>query len=120
AGTANRFSFRGSGTRNFTLNWTNAATTLDGVMKQTADTAVTGSTVVTLGDARINLLQRTLGQNFNETFDPDGASTTLVPALDKPSPSRAVRTYNLDAGKYWNGETVYVDASGNACDIVPG
>ena len=89
-------------------------------MRQTADTAVTGSTVVTLGDSRINLLRRGLGQNFNETFDPDGASTTLVPALDKPSPSRPVRTYNLDAGKYWNGETVYVDAAGNACDIVPG
>jgi hypothetical protein len=120
AGTANRFSFRGSGTRNFTINWTNAATTLDGVMNQTADTAVTGATVVTIGEARINLLRRTSGQNFNETFDPDGASTTLTPALDKPSPSRGIRTYNLDAGKYWNGETVYVDSSGNACDIVPG
>jgi hypothetical protein len=31
-----------------------------------------------------------------------------------------VSTYNLDAQKFWNGETVYVDASGNACDIVPG
>ena len=119
-GTANRFTFGSSGTRNFTLNWTAAATTLDGVMNQTANTTVTGSTPVTLGEPRINLLRRTAGQNFNETFDPDGASTTLVPTLDKPSPTRGVRTYNLDAGKYWNGETVYVDASGNACDIVPG
>jgi hypothetical protein len=120
AGTTNRFSFRGSGARNYTINWTNAATTLDGVMNQTADTAVTGSSIATISEPRINLLKRTVGQNFNETFDPDGASTTLTPVLDKPSPSRAVRTYNLDAGKYWNGETVFVDSSGNACDIVPG
>ena len=120
SGTANRFSFRSNGVRNFTVNWTNAATTLDGVMNQTADAAVTGTNISTTSDPRINLLRRTAGQNFNETVDPDGASTTLVPALDKPSPSRPVRTYNMDAGKYWNGETVFVDASGNACDIVPG
>ena len=119
-GTANRFSFRSNGVKSFTINWTNAATTLDGVMNQTTDTAVTGTNVATLGEARINLLRRTAGQNFNEAFDPDGASTTLTPALDNPSPSRAVRTYNMDAGKFWNGETVFVDASGNACDIVPG
>jgi hypothetical protein len=120
AGTANRFSFRGSGARDFTINWTAAATTLDGVMNQTANTTVTGTAVATLGESRISLLRRTSGQNFNETFDPDGASTTLAPTLDNPSPSRNVRTYNLDAGKFWNGETVFVDASGNACDIVPG
>ncbi len=120
AGTANRFSFRSNGVKAFTINWTSAASTIDGVMKQTADTAVTGTTVATLGDSRINLLRRTAGQNFNETFDPDGTSTTLAPALDNPSPSRGVRTYNLDAGKFWNGETVFVDSSGNACDIVPG
>jgi hypothetical protein len=118
-GTNNRFSFSSNGVRDFTLNWTNAATTLAGVMRQTADTVVTGSSIATLSDSRINLLRRNSGQNFNETFDPDGASTTLTP-LDKPSPSRPVRTYNLDAGKYWNGETVYVDSGGNACDIVPG
>ena len=86
----------------------------------TTDRTVTGTPRGPRGDARINLLARTTGQNFNETYDPDGASTTLVPALDKPSPTRAVTTYNLDARKYWNGETVYVDSSGNACDIVPG
>jgi hypothetical protein len=120
AGTANRFSFRGSGVRTFTLQWSAAATTLAGPMNQSGNTSVTGTNTWTSADPRINLLRRTAGQVFNETFDPDGASTTLTPALDKPSPSRPVVTYNLDAGKYWNGETVYVDSSGNACDITVG
>ena len=69
---------------------------------------------------RINLLARTTGNTLTETFDPDGPSTVLVPVLDHPSPERVVTTYNLDSQKFWNGETVFVDASGNACDIVPG
>ena len=121
SGTGNRFSFRGSGTSDFTLQFAAAATTIDGVLNQTTDQTVVGSSTYTQGnDPRINLLRRTAGQVFNETFDPDGASTTLVPALDKPSPKRPVVTYNIDAGKFWNGETVFVDASGDACDIVNG
>jgi hypothetical protein len=121
-GTANRFSFRSNGVKNFTLNWSNAASTIRGVLKAgTTDVAVTGSNVSTLGsDARINLLQRTATQTFAETVDPDGASTTLTPTLDKPSPTRPITTYNMDAGKYWNGETVFVDSSGNSCDIALG
>jgi hypothetical protein len=119
-GTANRFSFAGSGT-NFTLQWGNAATTLQGVLNLagTGNQNVSGTWTQST-DPRINLLARTTGNSWNETYDPDGPSTTLVPALDKPSPTRPVTTYNLDAQKYWNGETVYVDDGGNACDIVPG
>ena len=121
-GTANRFSFRSSGARNFTLQWNNAASTIRGVLNAgTTAASVTGTAVWTQGsDARINLLRRTAGQTFAENYDPDGASTTVTPVLDKPSPVRNTTTYNLDAHKYWNGETVYVDAGGNACDIVPG
>ncbi len=119
-GTANRFTFQGTGTT-FTLQWANATTTLDGVLNLTANQTVTGTGLsATANDPRINLLARTSGNSITETYDPDGASTTIVPTLDKPSPTRSVKTYNLNAQKYWNGETVYVDASGNACDIVPG
>ena len=88
--TANRFTFRGTGT-NFTLQWGSAATTLDGVLNLTADQSVTGTaTSATANDPRINLLARTAGNSITENFDPDGPSTTIVPALDKPSPTRDV------------------------------
>ena len=124
AGTPNRFNFQGTGTA-FTLQWGNAASTIRGVLNLSADQTVTGTVISpTANDPRINLLARTAANFVSEAYDPDGASTTLVPALDKPSPTRTaanpVRTYNLDAQKFWNGETVFVDASGNACDIVPG
>ena len=115
---ANRFTFQSNGVRNFTLLFTDPATTIDGVLNATANLSVSGAfPAVMPNDPRINLLKRTVGQNFNETVDPDGASTTLTPALDKPSPARPITTYNMDAGKYWNGETVFVDSSGNSCDI---
>ena len=125
--TANRFTFRGSGT-NFTLQWANAASTIRAVLNLNnaganayANAGVTGTTrYATPYDPRINLLARTTGNTLTETFDPDGPSTVLVPVLDHPSPERVVTTYNLDSQKFWNGETVFVDASGNACDIVPG
>jgi hypothetical protein len=119
-GTADRFSFGGTGT-NFTLQWGNTATTLRGVLNLTNNQTVTGTGLsATANDPRINLLARTAGNKLTETYDPDGASTTLTPALDKPSPTRVVTTYNLDAQKYWNGETVFVDSGGASCDIVPG
>jgi hypothetical protein len=118
--TANKFTFRGTGT-NFTLQWNAAATTLDGVLNITGNVNVIGWNMWTQGtDPRVNLLARTAAAYITENYDPDGVSTTLVPALDKPSPTRDVLTYDLKAQKYWNGETVYVDSSGNACDIVPG
>ena len=39
---------------------------------------------------------------------------------EKMNSYRDVTTYNLDAHKYWNGETVFVDSTGASCDIVPG
>ena len=122
-GTADRFTFRSSGVRNFTLQWGSATSTIRGILNAgTTNASVTGTNTWTQGsDARLNLLRRTTTQDWIENYDPDGASTTLVPALDKPSPVRDVRTYNLDAHKYWNGETVFVDsATGASCDIVPG
>ena len=119
-GAANTFTFQGSGTRAFTLQFAAAATTIEGVLAAgTTNRNVAANASWATGDARINLLARTTGNILTETYDPDGPSTTLVPALDRPSPIRVVTTYNLDAQKYWNGETVYVDASGNACDIAP-
>jgi hypothetical protein len=121
--TANRFSFRGSGASNFTLQWSAAATTIDGPLNLygAANTNVNGTNTWTQStEPRIQLLRRTNTQHIDETYDPDGPSTTLVPALDRPSPTRSVRTYNLDAQKYFNGETVYVTSAGATCDIVPG
>ena len=119
-GTANKFSFQGTGTT-FYMQWGNAASTLGPALNQSGTQTMSGTGLVaTTNDARINLLQRTAGNTMVETFDPDGPSTTLVPALDNPSPTRQVTTYNLDAQKYWNGETVYVDSSGNACDLAAG
>ena len=87
----------------------------------TDQTVAANGSWTTASDPRINLLARTAGNVLpTEHYDPDGASTTLVPALDKPSPERDTTTYNLDAQKYWNGETVFVDSTGHACDIVPG
>jgi hypothetical protein len=120
-GTANDFTFQGTGASAFTLQWSNAATTIGGVLAAgTTDRTVAANGSWGTGDARINLLSRTTGNILTETFDPDGPSSTLAPTLDNPSPSRVVTTYNLDAQKFWNGETVFVDSSGNACDIVPG
>jgi hypothetical protein len=127
AQTANRFTFRGTGTT-FTLQWGQAASTIRAVLNLNnaggnayANANVTGTNRYnTPYDPRINLLARTAGNTMTETFDPDGPSTTLVPALDNPSPKRDVTTYNLDAQMFWNGQTVYVDAGGNACDIVAG
>jgi hypothetical protein len=85
-----------------------------------AAATVSGTAAWASADPRINLLQRTLSLDVVEQFDPDGASTTLVPVLDKPSPKRDVTTYFLRAQKFWNGETVYVDGSGNACGISDG
>ena len=119
-GTANRFVFQGTGTT-FVLQWGNAVSTLAAVLNLTANQTVSGTGLAaTANDARVNLLQRTAANTLVETFDPDGPSTTLVPTLDNPSPQRKVTTYNMDAQKYWNGETVVVDASGNAVNIVPG
>ena len=90
-------------------------------MKQTADTAVTGSTVLTLGDSRINLLRRTSGQNFNETFDPDGASTDTRSGARQAEPVAAGPYLQPRRGQVLERrDPVYVDSSGNACDIVPG
>jgi hypothetical protein len=113
---------RNAGSRDFTLQWNNAGSTIRAALAAgTTARTVTGTNTWSAGDARINLLARTAANYITENYDPDGASTTLVPTLDKPSPTRDVRTYNLDAQKYWNGETVYVDtATGAACDIVPG
>jgi hypothetical protein len=119
-GTTDRFSFRGTGTQ-FTLQWGNSASTIRGVLRATSNQSVSGLNYSAMSnDPRINLLQRSTGNVWGENYDPDGPSTTLVPTLDKPSPKRDTTTYNLNAHKFWNGETVYVDASGNACDIVPG
>jgi hypothetical protein len=130
-GTANRFTFQGTGTT-FYLQWNAAATTLDGPLNlyAAANQTVSGTAPAATGaDPRINLLARATGNAgcspgtnacWVETYDPDGPSTTVYPSLDHPSPTRAVYTYNLDAQKYWNGETVYVSSSGQACDIVPG
>jgi hypothetical protein len=120
-GTANRFVFQGTGTTGFTLQWGNAATTIRGVLAAgtTSMPVAANGSWTTTGDPRINLLARTAANKLaTETYDPDGASTTLVPTLNNPSPVRATTTYNLDAQKYWNGETVFVDSTGNACDIV--
>ena len=120
-GAANTFTFQGTGTSSFTLQWSQAASTIRGVLAAgTTDRTVAANGSWATGDARINLLRRTTAQDWVENYDPDGASTTLVPVLDNPSPIRDVTTYNLDAHKYWNGETVFVDSTGASCDIVPG
>jgi hypothetical protein len=119
--TGSAFRFGSNGNANFTLQWGNAASTIRGVLNAgTANRTVFGTNTWTTGDARINLLQRNASDDINLTYDPDGASTTLTPALDNPSPTRPVRTYFLYAQKFWNGETVYVDSGGNACDIRTG
>jgi hypothetical protein len=119
-GSANRFTFQGTGSTGFKLEWSNAASTIRGVLAAgvTDQPVAANGSWTTANDPRFNLLARTAGNTLTENFDPDGPSTTTVPSLDNPSPTRDVHTYNLDAQKFWNGETVFVDASGNACDIV--
>ncbi len=108
------FSFsRTVAARTFSLLWTNAATTLDGPMRATANQGAGNGPFATT-DTRINLLGRATGDDFTDpvNYDPDGAAG--------PSPSRPVSTYWLFAQKVWNGETIQVDGTGNACNIIAG
>ncbi len=111
--TPTTFTYRVSG-------WNTSTDTSTGARAVGPLVTIVGGSPWTTGDVRINLLQRGTGTKATETFDPDGASTTLVPTLDHPSPKRDVTTYFLRAQKFWNGETVFVDSSGNACGIVDG
>jgi hypothetical protein len=115
-----KFTFtRASGTDAFQLLWTDPASTFAAVLRQTVNQGAGTGPFTTANDARINLLQRGSGSNTSpscatplDCYDPDGAAG--------PSPIRAVTTYWLYAQKVWNGETVQVDGSGNACNIIPG
>jgi len=112
------FTFSKTGLRQFTLMWADPASTLRGPFRMTANQGPGNGSFAT-ADARINLLQRSTSDEITpncstpkECYDPDGPSG--------PSPIRGVTTYWLYAQKVWNGETIQVDGSGVACNIIPG
>jgi hypothetical protein len=57
----------------------------------------------------VRLLRRGSGDEWTETYDPDGSGTAYS--------SMAVRTYYFTAGRFFNGETVYLLADGSLCGI---
>lgn len=108
-GASGSFTFsRTAGTRNFQILWAGSPNSIRGALGSaaTGNTAL-GTGNVTSGNSYMMLFRNT-GSKFTETFDPDGAG---------PAASQAVITYNMRAGRLFNGETISVQADGTICDM---
>jgi hypothetical protein len=99
--TTTSFTFtRATGARTFRMEWATTTNSIRGVLNRAV--ASTGNaTTQPSGDARIVIMRRVVGTNFTE-----GAPANTY--------------YELIAGRFFNGDTFYVQANGNVCDMTAG
>jgi hypothetical protein len=91
---------RNTGTRTFRMDWGTTTNSIRGVLNRVVATTGYGTSIPS-GDARYNIMRRTTGTNFTEG-----------------TPS--VTYYELITGRFFNGETFYVQSNGNVCDMTTG
>ncbi len=97
-----QFTFTRTGSNTATLQWSNGTSSIRGPLNAgTADASFSFTTGNSIG-----LLRRSTSDEVTESFDYNGDGTVDT-----------VTTYNLLAGKFYNGETFFVQSDGTLCGM---
>jgi hypothetical protein len=92
---------RTAGARTFRMDWPTATNSIRGVLNRAGTATTANATSQVSGDSRIAVMRRVTGTNFTE-----GAP--------------AVTYYEMITGRFFNGETFFVQSNGNVCDMTSG
>jgi hypothetical protein len=90
-----------AGARNVTMNWSTATNSIRAVLGAGTANQGPGTGPFNTGDARYRIMRRTTGTNFTEG-----------------TPAKTY--YEMITGRFFNGETFYVQSNGNVCDMTAG
>ena len=97
-----QFSRTAASPRTFTMSWSTTTNSIAGVLNRAGTaTPAAGPGPFNSGDSRIYIMRRNVGDSFTEG-----------------TPAKTY--YAMITGRFFNGETFYVQSNGNVCDMTAG